>query len=191
MHEGGNGNADDDADSRWMSYTELAETRRITTASAIRLVLRRGWRRQADNQGTMRALVPLQWSEPAPGKDVDPGGHFSRAIAALEASVVTLRERAETAEHAVRAERERADRAEVAARAELSRGNFLRDRIDTLRADLAEAAYEAEMALRAAQQAAETAEALRQADARWRGIGLLGRIREAWRNRPLIQAGED
>ena len=106
MHEGGNGSADDDADSRWMSYAELAETRRITTASAIRLVLRRGWRRQADNQGTMRALVPLKWSEPAAGKDVDPGGHFSQAIAALEASVVALRERAELAERAVRAERE-------------------------------------------------------------------------------------
>jgi hypothetical protein len=189
MHEGGNGSADDDADSHWMSYAELAETRRITTASAIRLVLRRGWRRQADNQGTMRALVPLKWSQPAAG--IDPGGHFGKAIAALEASVVALRQRAESAEHATRAERERADRAEVAARAELSRGNFLRDRIDTLRADLAAAAYEVEMARQAAQQAAETAEALRQADARWRAIGLLGRIREAWRNRPPIQAGED
>jgi hypothetical protein len=191
MHEGGNGGADDDADSRWMSYAELAETRRITTASAIRLVLRRGWRRQADNQGAMRALVPLKWSEPAAGKDADPGGHFSRALAALEASVVALRERAESAEHAVRAERERADRAEVASRAELSRGNFLRDRIDTLRADLADAAYDVETAHRAARQAAETAETFHQADARWRALGLLGRIREAWRNRPLTQAGED
>jgi hypothetical protein len=49
MHAGGNGIADDDADSRWMSYLELAEARRITTSSAIKLVMRRGWRRQQDN----------------------------------------------------------------------------------------------------------------------------------------------
>jgi hypothetical protein len=80
MHEGGNGAADDDADSRWMSYAELAETRRITLSSAIRLVVRRGWRRQMDNQGTMRALVPPKWSEPAPGKDFDPGGRLRQTI---------------------------------------------------------------------------------------------------------------
>jgi hypothetical protein len=191
MHEGGNGIADDDADSRWMSYAELAEARRITAASAIRLVLRRGWRRQVDNQGIMRALVPLKWSEPAPGKDIDPGGHFGRAIAALEASVVTLSERAEAAERALQTERQRADRAEVARKAELSRGNFLRDRIDALRAELAEAAYAVEMARHEAQQAAAAAEAIRQADARWRALSRLGRIREAWRNGPLTHAGED
>ena len=95
MHEGGNGAADDDADSRWMSYAELAEARRITLSSAIRLVVRRGWRRQMDNQGTMRALVPPKWSEPAPGKDFDPGGHLRQTIEELEASVAVLRQRAE------------------------------------------------------------------------------------------------
>ena len=49
MHAGGNGVADDGDDSRWMSYLELAEARRITTSSAIKLVMRRGWRRQQDN----------------------------------------------------------------------------------------------------------------------------------------------
>jgi len=181
MHEGGNGIADEGADSRWMSYAELAEARRISNASAIRLVVRRGWRRQADNQGTMRALVPLKWSEPAP----------SQAMAALEASVAALRERAELAERALQTERQRAERAEVARRAELSRGNFLRDRIDALRADLAEAAYAVEMARYEAQQAAEAAEASRQADARWRALGRLGRVRDAWRNGPVTQAGED
>src|SRR5690348_12071112 len=41
-----NGSADEAADSRWMTYTELAAARRITTSSAIKLVLRRGWRRR-------------------------------------------------------------------------------------------------------------------------------------------------
>ncbi len=182
MQEGGNGIAEDGADTRWMSYAELARARRITTASAIKLAMRRGWRRQKDNQGVMRALVPLKWAEPAPGRNFDPGAHVSEAIAALETSVAALRERAEAAERTAQIERERADRAEVARRAELSRGNFLRDRIDALRAELATAALELEAARREAFEAAQGAEALRQADSRWRTLGRLTRIRGAWRN---------
>jgi hypothetical protein len=185
MQGGVNGTAHDDGDSRWMSYAELAEVRRITTSSAIRLVVRRGWRRQKDNQGVMRALVPVQWTEPAPGKDI------SQAIQALEASMTALRERAEAAERAVDTERERADRAEVARRAELSRGNFLRDRIDALRTELAEAAYALEEARREAFEALRYAEAFRHADERWQSLGRFARIREAWRNGTLIQAGPE
>jgi hypothetical protein len=185
MQGGVNGTAHDDGDSRWMSYAELAEVRRITTSSAIRLVVRRGWRRQMDNQGIMRALVPVQWAEPAPGKDI------SQAIQALEASMAALRERVETAERIAQTERERADRSEVARRAELSRGNFLRDRIDALRAELAEAAYALEEARREAFEALQYAEAFRHADERWRSLGRLARIREAWRNGTLIQAGPE
>lgn len=188
MHGGMNGIADDDADSRWMSYPELAEARRITTSSAIRLVLRRGWRRQKDNQGIMRALVPQKWSEPAPGKDVDPSADFRQAIEALEASVATLSARAEEAERAAQTERERANRAEVARRAEYSRADLLRERIDALRADLAEAAYQVEVARREAFEAMQYAEAFRQADERWQTLGRLARIREAWRNEPLVQS---
>lgn len=183
MQEGGNAIADDGADSRWMSYTELAEARRITMASAIRLVLRQGWRRQQDNQGVMRALVPPNWWEPAPGRNFDPGAQH--AIATLEASVAALRERAEAAEHATKAERERADRAELARRAEYSRADLLRERIDFLRADLADAQAALETARYEAWEAAQNAEALRQADAKWRALGRFGRIREAWRNGPL------
>ena len=186
MQGGVNGSAYDDGDSRWMSYAELAEVRRITTSSAIRLVVRRGWRRQKDNQGTMRALVPVQWSEPAPGTDI------SQALLALEATMAALRDRAEAAERAVHSERERADRAEVARRAELSRGNFLRDRIDALRAELAEAAYALEEARREAFEAMQYAEAFRQAEERWQSLGRLARMREAWRNGSLVQAaGEE
>ncbi len=187
MHGGANGATDDDVDTRWMSYAELAEARRITTSSAIRLVLRRGWRRQKDNQGVMRALVPQRWSEPAPGKDFDPGAHLRQAIEALEASVAALRERAEVAERVAQTERERANRTEVAQRAELSRGNYLRDKIDELRAELAEATYQVELARREAFEAMQYAEAFRQADDRWQSLGRIARIRAAWRNEPLVQ----
>ena len=117
MQAGANGSADEEADSRWMTYTELATARRITTSSAIKLVLRRGWRRQKDNHGTMRALVPPDCCEPAPGKNGD--ADVKEAIGALEASVAALRDRAEAAEQMARLERERADRA-VQARADLN-----------------------------------------------------------------------
>jgi hypothetical protein len=180
MQAGANGSIEEAADSRWMSFSELAATRRIATSSAIKLVKRRGWRCQMDNHGTMRALVPPEWSEPAPGREFDPGGLVTHAINALEASVAALRERAEAAEQATQVERERADRAVQSRDGERQRANSLRDRIDALQADLAAAETEIEVARRTAAEATEYAEALRQADARWQGLGRLARIREAW-----------
>ena len=168
MQAGVNGSADD-ADSRWMTYTELAQVRRIATSSAIKLVLRRGWRRQKDNHGTMRALVPPAWSDPAPGRSFDSDAHVSHAISALEA------------ENAVRNERERADRAQQALNGERSRANSLRDRIDALRDDLAEAETAIEAARHEAWEAARSADALREAEAEWQALGLFARIRRAWR----------
>ena len=193
MQGGGNGTADESADSRWMSYAELAEARRITTPSAIRLVLRRGWRRQQDNQGVMRALVPPQWTEPAAGRNLEPDEHLIQAIATLETTVAALSDRAEAAERAAETERERANRAEVARRAEYSRADLLRERIDNLRADLADAEAAVEMARSEAMEAAQAAEALRhEEDARWRSLGRVARIREAWRHqRPTGAAGEN
>jgi hypothetical protein len=182
MQGGLNGSADAPADSRWMSYTELAEARRIATASAIKLVLRRGWRRQKDNHGIMRALVPPEWAEPAPARN---GASLARAMQALEATIADLHERAEAAERTVETERQRADRAELARRAEYSRADLLRERIDALRYDLAVAAAELEAARREAFEAAQVAETLRQEDETWRSLGRLARIREAWRNQPL------
>ncbi len=180
MEAGANGSADD-ADSRWMTYVELANARRITTSSAIKLVLRRGWRRQKDNHGIMRALVPPAWSEPPPGRSFDDGAHLSQAIAALEQSVATLRERAEAAERAAQFERERADRAIQARDGERSRANALRDRIDALRAELTDAVAAMEMARYEAWEAAQSAEELRQADAAWRELGRMERVKRAWR----------
>lgn len=180
MQAGANGSADNSADSRWMSYAELAEARRITASSASRLVVRRGWRRQKDNHGIMRALVPPEWSEPAQGKLFDPGAHVSQAISALETAVAAMRERAEAAEHAAQIERERADRAVQARDAERSRANTLRDRIDALQAELAEAEAGLDVALRQTAEAEHVAKSLRQSAAGWRAVGRLARLRWAW-----------
>jgi hypothetical protein len=185
MQAGGNGSGEYSADSRWMSYAELAEARRITASSAIKLVVRRGWRRQKDNHGIMRALVPPEWSEPAPGKAFDPGAHVSQAIGALEQAVTAMRERAEAAERAVQTERERADRAVQARDGELSRGNALRDRIDALRAGLAEAETALEEARREAAEAGQEINALRQSAGQWRALGLLARLRWAWSGKTM------
>jgi hypothetical protein len=179
MQPGANGSADEEPDSRWMTYTELATARRITTSSAIKLVLRRGWRRQKDNHGTMRALVPPDCCEPAPGKNGD--ADVKEAIGALEASVAALRDRAEAAEQMARLERERADRAVQARDGELMRGNSLRDRIDTLRTDLAEALEALEIARHEAWEAMQAAEERREADATWHALGRFERVRRAWR----------
>jgi hypothetical protein len=48
---------------RWMTYPELAAARGISRASAARLVRRRKWRRQTDNQGAVRILVPAEDNE--------------------------------------------------------------------------------------------------------------------------------
>jgi hypothetical protein len=176
-----NGSADEAADSRWMTYTELAAARRITTSSAIKLVLRRGWRRQRDNHGTMRALVPPDWWEPARGKNGDADAYVREAIGALETSVTVLRERAEAAEQMARLERERADRAVQAHDGELMRSNSLRDRIDNLRAELADTLEALEIARHEAWEALQAAEQMREADAAWHELGRIERVRRAWR----------
>jgi hypothetical protein len=176
----GNGSADYSDDSRWMSYAELAEARRITASSASRLVVRRGWRRQKDNHGIMRALVPPEWLEPPPAKALDSDAHISQAISALEQAVAAMRERAEIAECAAQTERERAERAVQARDGELMRSNALRDRIDALRADLAEAETALEVALRQTDEDEHVVKALRESAAGWRALGLLARLRWAW-----------
>ena len=58
--------ADEEADiepgCRWMTHTELAKARGISTASAIKLALRHGWRKQKDNRGAVRCLVPPEFA---------------------------------------------------------------------------------------------------------------------------------
>jgi hypothetical protein len=109
---------DTEADGRWMTFGELAAERGINKASAHRLVRRHKWRRQTDNRGTVRVLVPLDWLEaqgdrPSDSPTANPSDN-SPAINALEAAIATLREQLDTAKGLIEAERIRADRAEQA-----------------------------------------------------------------------------
>ena len=99
----------------WLTYAELAEVRGIDRHSAVKLVTRHRWRRQKDNRGVLRILVPSEWAAPKDkgtnrGTDqgTDMGSDMSRVVNALEASVSSLTERALAAE-------KRADRAEIRA----------------------------------------------------------------------------
>ena len=44
-------------DGRWLSYTELADLRGISKASATRMSFRHKWRRQAGNDGKKPATI--------------------------------------------------------------------------------------------------------------------------------------
>jgi hypothetical protein len=75
-----------EAETRWVTYAELAEARGIDKASAIRLTLRRKWQRQKDNRGIVRVMVPVD--------DLRPSGDASNGTSAdmsYEASADTER----------------------------------------------------------------------------------------------------
>lgn len=123
---------DDGTDGQWMTYTELAELRRIDKPSAVKLAIRRKWRRQKNNRGQMQVFVPADWIAPGRDKSVDTGADLSRVISALEAAVAGLRDRAEAAER-------RADKAEARAERTEAERDRLRERIAELERQLAEA----------------------------------------------------
>ena len=65
---------DSHQDDRWVTFDQLAEARKISRASAIRLVRRRKqWRRQKDNRGHVTVLVPAWELQPSP--DSPPASH--------------------------------------------------------------------------------------------------------------------
>jgi DNA repair exonuclease SbcCD ATPase subunit len=137
----------DEATERWVSFADLAQRRGISRAAASKLVRRHGWRRQTDNQGRVLILVPEAALDrpsvrPPPSDDdtasVRPsvGGGMARlaagALAALEDAVAALREQLDAAN--ARAERAEADRAE-----ERQRADDLRDRLNAMQEQLADA----------------------------------------------------
>ena len=154
---------------RWVSFAELADTRGISKDSAIRLVRRRGWRRQRDNQGHVRALVPETWlngqeDRPPdnPGDNPPDATFHVKALSVLEEALTTLRGELGT----VRDER---DRAQAEARSAL-------ERADMHARELAVAQHDA-------QAAQEAAEALRQAEDARKARGRLRRAWDGWRGR--------
>jgi hypothetical protein len=131
----------DDSDGMWLTYAELAAIRRIDRHSAVKLVIRHGWRRQKDNRGVLRIFVPSDWAKgtdkgtdktPDMGTDgsTDAGTDMSSAISALEASVSSLTARAEAAEKRTDQAEIRADRAETRADQAYSRAELAEKRTD-------------------------------------------------------------
>jgi hypothetical protein len=193
-------------DGRWMTYAQIADLRGISKASAERLVRRHRWRRQADNEGRVRAYVPLTWADQAQDDapdimaDIPPDirPDTSHAINALQTAIGALqqqldreRDRADRAEAAEArsigiidgfrierdAERARADRAEQGREGERSRADVLRDRIDAMQEQIATAAAVGEALQAERDQARREA----QEAAAWRARSLLARLRTAWR----------
>jgi hypothetical protein len=186
-----------------MTFAELAGARGISKASAIKLVRRHGWRRQRDNEGHVRALVPGTWATGEQDSTADcPGyrpaastGDASRALGLAEAALTTLREQLETAQRLAVTERARADAsdadrrsAEAVRDAAIARADALRDRIEgmEIEADARGAAIErAATDLRAERERTERlqgeAEARERTDAARRQAGRLARLRAAWR----------
>jgi hypothetical protein len=134
---------------RWVTLRELAELRGISQHSAARLVRRHRWRRQTDNQGHVRALVPVETL----GRPTDkPTATDSPAAGPVAALVDLLRQQIENATG-------RADRTEAALTTERVRSDALRDQ-------LAAAEQSAEQARAKADAAVQAAEALRDQVAR-------------------------
>ena len=201
MRDAGNDYRDDVGDDvRWLSYSELGQVRGISTASAIRLVFRRKWRRQDGNDGTVRVAVPVDEANPqreVADNDGDGiGREISQVVGLLETATAMLRERGEEADvmlaalHATsdkelaRAEaetvtereaRKQAEGATAAAEAQLSqvRKDFERERQE------AEARRLTEQAAR--EKAEAEAARLRQENQARRDLGLLARLRAALR----------
>jgi len=135
---------------QWMSYAELAAARGIDRTAALKLALRKRWRKQRDNRGTIRVLVPPEWATPWGGAahaavdgaeasvaDAAASGAVSRMVSALEAAIATVREQLTQADIRTADAVARACRAEAAIVGERHRADSLRDRADAMQAELA------------------------------------------------------
>jgi hypothetical protein len=200
MRDAGNDYRDDVGDDvRWLSYGELGQVRGISTASAIRLVFRRKWRRQDGNDGTVRVAVPVD--EANPQREVADNGdgigrEISQVVGLLETATAMLRERGEEADvmlavlHATsdkelaRAEAETVTEREARRQAEGARADA-EAQLSEIREGFERERREAEARRVTEQAAREKAEAeaarLRQENQARRDLGLLARLRAALR----------
>jgi len=153
----------EEADGRWMTYAELARTRGITKASATRLVRRHKWRKLADNQGNVRVFVPIEAGPQ--DDDADSMSAMVRAISTLQDALSVCREQLDR-------ERQRVDQAEARAEKADSRADKADAELAAERNARKQAEAEAAQLLKAVDQTAE--------QDRHR-LGLLGRLRKAWR----------
>ena len=201
MRDAGNDYRDDVGDDvRWLSYSELGQVRGISTASAIRLVFRRKWRRQDGNDGTVKVAVPVDEANPqrevADNDGDGVGRDIGQVVGLLETAAAMLRERGEeadvmvaalhaTAEEALaRAEAETVTEREARRQAEGARA-AAEAQLSQVREDFERERREAEARRVTEQAAREKAEAeaarLRQENQARRDLGLLARLRAALR----------
>jgi hypothetical protein len=181
----------------WMTVAELAAMRGISKGSVTRLVQRRRWRQQPDNQGRVRVLVPhgaIESGEERLADQPSDGPHDRQADVSG-----ALRKRLEAAEQRAERAEARARKAEQAQAATEAAAGIERERAAALIAQ-AKAALAAERKTRVAAEAAmrEAAQVdravqiamqaeaaqlrqLRQAEAARQALGRLGRLWAAWR----------
>jgi hypothetical protein len=194
--------ADDRAGGRWMSLKELAASRRISVASAARLMRRRHWRRQPGNDGHIRVWVPAGEQEPKAETRPDDRADVSAdvrsdstsdiradALADIRSGVMEvvrpLQDAIAVLEAQLTEANARATRSEQAVADERVRADILRDRLEALQAELRRTQHAAEVRAGDAEQAARialgTVETLRRAEEARRGRGRWARLRAAWR----------
>ena len=140
MRDAGNDYRDDVGDDvRWLSYGELAQAREISTASAIRLVFRRKWRRQDGNDGTVRVAVPVDEANPqsevADSDGDGVGRDIGQVVGLLETATAMLRERGEEADVMFAALNANAEEALALAEAETVMEREARRQAEGARAD--------------------------------------------------------
>jgi hypothetical protein len=89
---------DPGGDHRWLSYSELAEARSISRASAIRLVRKHRWPRRTNNAGVVTLAVPVAFTV-ADRRDAPGDGPDDRpsALAVLAARAERAEQRADEA----------------------------------------------------------------------------------------------
>jgi hypothetical protein len=175
------------SDGRWLGYEELARLRRIDKPSAVKLATRNHWRRRKNNIGQMQVFVPIDWLDRAQGrwdkyadKSADSAilAAFDRALTALreakDSEIATLRAAYDQALAQLADASERGDRLDAALALQRMRADTLKDRLDGMQTELAEAEERA-------RTAEEAAKVLQHTEAERRARRLLGRLKAVWR----------
>jgi hypothetical protein len=190
-----------------MTFRELAEARGISKLSAVSLVRRHGWRRQRDNQGHVRALVPLAWASHEADNQHDNPADTGAYAASIELAISALREAhvreiatlrddhdrliavlkdeqgrlVAVLEAKAQAAEARAGEAERAAQFERARAEELTARLAAERRVQADEMARLHHQLDEARAGEAELTALRHADELRRARGLVARLSAAWR----------
>jgi colicin import membrane protein len=158
--------ADSAEDGRWLTFAELSQLRGISKTAAMKLVSRHGWRRQKNNKGQVRALVPVAWVTDADTREPSSAADMSRAIRAFDSAIATLRQqlvretgRTEAAERARTALMVQLAQAEAGRAAERSRAEADREALTRAEAEAVALRAQLDQARAEAQQATQAAEA--------------------------------